>query len=445
MVKRPIANPYNGGVCPICGKAGLKSPRQHINKAHKRYLTEEEYFEAMGIVDKECVICGRKGHEPSYKYDLCPGCLEEYGRKCPICGVDLVWHTATHFSRDHRCEVPEGMDELKLIKCNHCGKVLYPKRIPCGMREREYEAYCDDCLSGSFFCPSCGTRVFKGTFYLHLKSSQEESDKRKENNETLWDQFLRLMGEAGLDEEWNSEEVQAANEYNDLVKTKASYYNEWRTGKTFDEIYGEEKSKDIRGRISETMVKNGTGWSYWKNLTPEQKKKVVEKSRETRTERYGGWTSEVTHEAASKHIIKVNQGFYGGTKGYSRASKEVFDWFDELIPQYKTYHSENEWFVKLTREESEVLGQGMVRIDYYCPELSLIIEFNGDYWHANPALFEADQMVHDGMLAKEIWNRDRLREEIVKKKLEIENYFVLWETDYNDTLSDIEILLMNTK
>ena len=442
MSKGQITNPYNNGICPVCGKSGLKSVRQHINKAHKKNLTEAEYIKVMGIEDKECVICGRRGHESSYKYDLCPDCLDEWSRECPICGIPLVWHSGVHFSRDHHCEPPEGMDELKLIKCNHCGKVLYPKRIPCGMREREYEAYCDDCLEESFICPSCGQRVFRGTFYTHLKSKPFDCDSRNDNGQSLSDQFVTLMNEANLSDDWIDEEIKAADEYNELVSTNSAYYSEWRTGKTFKEIYG-DKADEICQKISRAMVENKTGWSYWKDITPEQKAEVVRKSHETRNKRYGEWTSAKTRESTRKHIQKVNKGFYGGTKRYSNISKIIFDQLDELIPSYTTYHSNNEWPLELSNEESAVLGQQLVMIDYYCPELSLVIEFNGDYWHANPNRYRPNDVVHDDKLASDIWAHDKLREEIVKKKLGIEHYFVLWETDNFETLNEIRELMIN--
>jgi hypothetical protein len=56
-----------------------------------------------------------------------------------------------------------------------------------------------------------------------------------------------------------------------------------------------------------------------------------------------------------------------------------------------------------------------------------IIEFNGDYWHANPAIYAAEDQIR-GTSAQDIWNKD-------KNKLDIArdaglNIMVVWECDY---------------
>ena len=57
-----------------------------------------------------------------------------------------------------------------------------------------------------------------------------------------------------------------------------------------------------------------------------------------------------------------------------------------------------------------------------------IIEFNGDYWHCNPKLYEANDVGPRRILAKDIWERDR-------KKLQTAlNYgyrvLTVWESDF---------------
>lgn len=42
-----------------------------------------------------------------------------------------------------------------------------------------------------------------------------------------------------------------------------------------------------------------------------------------------------------------------------------------------------------------------------------VVEYNGDYWHANPLLYHADDLIH-GQTAKEIWERDRHRQECLE-------------------------------
>ena len=76
----------------------------------------------------------------------------------------------------------------------------------------------------------------------------------------------------------------------------------------------------------------------------------------------------------------------------------------------------------------------------FCPDFMLgdkIIEFNGDYWHANPEDYSPDDVMHYGKshanklggdTAKDVWAYDRKRIEM----LEGMGYKVkvVWEKDY---------------
>lgn len=62
---------------------------------------------------------------------------------------------------------------------------------------------------------------------------------------------------------------------------------------------------------------------------------------------------------------------------------------------------------------------------------NLLIEVNGDYWHANPEIYAADSIIvypgHKKKSAKTVWKRD------LKKRLEANNQgykvLYLWESD----------------
>ena len=67
--------------------------------------------------------------------------------------------------------------------------------------------------------------------------------------------------------------------------------------------------------------------------------------------------------------------------------------------------------------------------DFYLPLYNIIIEYNGDYWHVNPEIYNEDKVIVDGKTANEIWEKDNL-----KKKIAEENgykFYTIWEKDYN--------------
>jgi hypothetical protein len=80
---------------------------------------------------------------------------------------------------------------------------------------------------------------------------------------------------------------------------------------------------------------------------------------------------------------------------------------------------------------------GKYRPDYVNFETKHIIEFNGDFWHCNPMLYEAN-FYHPGlkMLASEKWQLDEQR----KQYLESLGYFitVVWESDLDKFMETLK-------
>jgi hypothetical protein len=65
---------------------------------------------------------------------------------------------------------------------------------------------------------------------------------------------------------------------------------------------------------------------------------------------------------------------------------------------------------------------------YDIKHLDCVIEFNGDYWHANPKIYTNEALIR-GKLATDIRERDR-----IKMKAAIDNGFrvkTVWESEYN--------------
>lgn len=70
-----------------------------------------------------------------------------------------------------------------------------------------------------------------------------------------------------------------------------------------------------------------------------------------------------------------------------------------------------------------------------------IIEYYGDYWHANPKKYNNSDIVRNNMKAEEIWHNDYLR----IKALENEGYncIIIWESEWKKNKDDIIIMLSN--
>jgi hypothetical protein len=66
----------------------------------------------------------------------------------------------------------------------------------------------------------------------------------------------------------------------------------------------------------------------------------------------------------------------------------------------------------------------------------LIIEFNGDFWHANPSIYKSN-WIHPLLKesAKNIWNKHKIKINL-SKNLGYEN-LIVWEKDFNANQKEI--------
>ncbi len=75
-----------------------------------------------------------------------------------------------------------------------------------------------------------------------------------------------------------------------------------------------------------------------------------------------------------------------------------------------------------------------------------VIEFNGDYWHANPAIYHAQDQIR-GKSAQDIWIKDQIKLDIARKAGL--NVKVVWEHDYRknkvQVLKEVAEWILNTR
>ena len=80
-------------------------------------------------------------------------------------------------------------------------------------------------------------------------------------------------------------------------------------------------------------------------------------------------------------------------------------------------------------------------LDIYLPDLRLAIEYNGDYWHANPDLYSRDEIV-GGKLASDIWEKDIKKINCCYSK-DI-TLIVVWESDWINNREKVQSLISET-
>jgi len=68
--------------------------------------------------------------------------------------------------------------------------------------------------------------------------------------------------------------------------------------------------------------------------------------------------------------------------------------------------------------------------DFYLNEFKIILEIQGDYWHANPSMYYPDDLIHyisTKITAQNIWDKDKKKADIAKQKGFLVIY--IWESE----------------
>jgi G:T-mismatch repair DNA endonuclease (very short patch repair protein) len=126
--------------------------------------------------------------------------------------------------------------------------------------------------------------------------------------------------------------------------------------------------------------------------------------------------------------------------GLDDAYKRQQAWQEKNILPHGSQYTKIELFVaKILKNAGYVVDPQYdvlhYRCDIFLPELNLIVEVNGDYWHANPNRFKPEDLVGQKQLkAQDIWNYDAKKLNCLRS-LGFKTY-VVWETDIKTTTPD---------
>lgn len=226
-----------------------------------------------------------------------------------------------------------------------------------------------------------------------------------------------------------SKSNQIVESYN-LSKTKGFETTEqyWLLeGKTTDEAKVEisrintersAKSPSTVPGTREYSVRCHEFWMRKYNMTEEQAKEKVNEYQihnglEWSISQYGVDEGPLVFEARMENW---NSKMATSVKtGKSKISNEMFALVDDDRGGYYAAHE------KLVKCQSKVY-----RVDYLFG--NHIIEFFGDYWHADPRLYSAESVMIGGKLASELWIRDERK--IADLRTKGYNVLVVWEQDY---------------
>lgn len=106
---------------------------------------------------------------------------------------------------------------------------------------------------------------------------------------------------------------------------------------------------------------------------------------------------------------------------------------------YTTYYATK------NKEYSIINGDSYYLIDYYIKELNIAIEFNGNYWHGNPTIYNSGEFIkfpnNKNIIVDELWERDNIKISFLNS-IGIKT-IIIWESDMKSL--NIETFLKQNK
>jgi len=342
---------------------------------------------------------------------------------CKECS-SAIWYPHTIVSRDKKGNV-------KIVNANHLTiKNFNGKDYPL--------VVCYDCLTLKF--PEISNKNSSKLFntcneYVKFAFKVEDDEflsKRKDHGITL-DKMIQLHGEREGTQKW--EKYCSFQREKNTFEYKKQKYD--LTREEFDEF------NRSRGVTEANLIKKyGTdiGKAKWLDYINRQR---FTKSIEYYIDKYGKkegplkWSELNSSKALTLSNFVKRYGEELGSNKFeeylsrfktstSKVSQSFFNSLDLKLGEFnlKTYyHSKNTEFSILLKNLNKYY-----KLDYYIFDLKIAIEYNGDYWHANPEIYLRDDIIHSDLTANEIWDRDtaRINNLLLEKGIET---IKVWQKD----------------
>lgn len=258
-----------------------------------------------------------------------------------------------------------------------------------------------------------------------------------------------------------------------LTDKKRTFSEQQFVSKYGDEI-GKQKWKETLNKKLKTQKENfkNKKWKNGRTLEEYQERHGIEdgyKRWNTRNKRHSYMVSlqryidEFGEVAGTKmcHKLKNNTSLDSFVNRYGdEIGKERYKLFIEKLlaysenkPNYSKISQELFWrisvelsvelqtkvkFAELNDEQFYYTGDDLkiIQVDFKCG--NKIIEFNGDFWHANPTQYrKGDILQHPNnhILAEDLWNTDKKRIDWLKSKGY--DILIIWESDYNKNKKEV--------
>jgi len=192
---------------------------------------------------------------------------------------------------------------------------------------------------------------------------------------------------------------------------------------TFIKNYGVENNfsrKEIKEKALNKIVEL--------NLNPSYQQNWLNKYKTTCLSKYG--TTNVSQDKnIARKIAKTKK---------ERFSKLTLEQKREMTKAARSFwNSQNNWESNIEKTVHKILDKLNIKyekhVDLYGYNYDIlinneiIIEVNGDFWHANPLKYKADDIIIGELKASDLWEKDERKRHVAKNNHK--KYHTIWESD----------------
>lgn len=356
-------------------------------------------------------------------------------RTCKICNKEFIPNTARALACTPECK--KALQKQNIAASN--ARMREQKRI------QNNELYKD--VADIPTCKICGwkSRSLQGHLKTHDLTVQQYRDQYGATNEEIFhssytdDKSDRMAGEnnPGFNHGGTMSSFSKKNKkYADLTEAeKESAIN--------DQIVKANKTKRENNSYTTTI-------DYYTSKGHTVDEAIEHRSNRQRTFSLEKCINELGEEAGTKRWLERQNKWLASLDALPQEEKDRI--LAAKIAALNTTYSQisHKLFESLLDRNSDLynanFGKNEIGIQipngkYYKPDFAYgtkIIEFNGDFWHANPAIYESDDMLPfptnkgtNHIQASSLWEKDRVRKEALTEM----GYTVLtiWERDYKNS------------
>ena len=191
-------------------------------------------------------------------------------------------------------------------------------------------------------------------------------------------------------------------------------------------FYGKKHKKES---IEQARIKlRQTSKNLWKNK--EYREKIIKGVSKPRIESF-----------KKEQSIRVTEWYKNNPEQKKRSISMQKSWLNGKIKHHASNSSNKsskqlQFLKDLQVIFPDIEGDKTLRSGkkHYFPDtifckIGVIIEYYGDYWHANPKKYKATDIVHHNLIAQNIWDHDKSRNQALEDK----GYtiYIIWESDYD--------------